>query len=144
MCQIQNIPFAKVSILEWIGYTTSRIDTVDGGDKRYECHCYYAASNAHSSSNGPRYLEPPIPVKQFLISPPSSPPPGWEQQIEPIPYQSKSEETHSSKSIVNHNELFDALLKVQQERDRPSQEQVFVSCSDEMPSIVLHRCKDST
>ncbi|XP_013787265.1 calcipressin-2-like [Limulus polyphemus] len=42
-------------------------------------NCYYAQrSSSKESDLSDTHLQPPTPEKQFLISPPASPPPGWE------------------------------------------------------------------
>lgn len=48
-------------------------------------NCYFAQSVTPKENKGGPHLQPPAPVKQYLISPPASPPVGWEPREEAEP-----------------------------------------------------------
>jgi len=73
---------------------------------------------------GPKSLEIPETQKLFLISPPASPPVGWEQIQEPIP-------------VVNYD-LLSAIASLAS----AGQPQELVPPTNETPSIVVIGCED--
>jgi hypothetical protein len=77
--------------------------------------------------NTRRNLEPPENEKSFLISPPSSPPIGWEQSHEDPP------NTH----VVNLD-LLAALTKLNPHEPC----ELFKSHADHIPTIIIHPCPD--
>ncbi|KAI0987101.1 hypothetical protein GJ496_008912 [Pomphorhynchus laevis] len=85
--------------------------------------------NNYTSIDG--HLVPPDPGRLFLISPPSSPPVGWEQSIEDSP-------------VINQ-ELIDAIAKLDSSKSNICQ---LLAKTDSTPSIVrfqervLAQCKD--
>ncbi|XP_054638478.1 calcipressin-1-like [Dunckerocampus dactyliophorus] len=84
-----------------------------------EMHLYFAQS-VHIGS--PR-LEPPKPDKQFLISPPASPPVGWEQSQDTMP-------------VINYD-LLCAISKL-----GPSDKYELHTATPTTPSVVVHVCKE--
>ncbi|XP_077441093.1 calcipressin-1 isoform X1 [Vanacampus margaritifer] len=84
-----------------------------------EMRLYYAQS-VHIGS--PR-LEPPKPEKQFLISPPASPPVGWEQSQDAMP-------------VVNYD-LLCAISKL-----GPGDKYELHTATSTTPSVVVHVCKE--
>jgi len=70
------------------------------------------------------HLHPPSPVRQYLISPPASPPIGWVPKEEAEP-------------IINYD-LLSAITKL-----TPGQSHELHPSLDEKPSIVIHVCEDT-
>lgn len=79
-------------------------------------NCYFAQPVTPVTN---KYLKPPAPYKQFLISPPSSPPAGWEPRAENEP-------------LVNHD-LLAALANL-----TPGESHELHPQTPEHPGIVIH------
>lgn len=82
-------------------------------------NCYFAQPVTPVSHKS---LQPPAPVKQFLISPPSSPPAGWEPRDENEP-------------LVNHD-LLAALANL-----TPGSSHELHAATDDQPGIIIHTAK---
>ncbi|XP_015911882.2 calcipressin-1 [Parasteatoda tepidariorum] len=104
---------------------------------RIQCHqtkiggnvvnCYFAqpsvCSGNKDNETSDAYLQPPSPVRQFLISPPASPPVGWEPVDEAQP-------------CLNYD-LLQALAKL-----TPGEAHELHPPSSTQPGIVVHVCED--
>lgn len=80
-------------------------------------NCYFAQPVTPISN---RNLQPPAPTKQFLISPPSSPPAGWQQADESEPH------------LINHD-LLAALATL-----APGEVHELHAPSETQPGILVH------
>lgn len=88
-------------------------------NKKTVITCYFAQPVTPVSNKN---LQPPAPVKQFLISPPASPPAGWEPREENEP-------------LVNHD-LLAALASL-----TPGESHELHPQSDDQPAIIVHTAK---
>ncbi|KAI0240543.1 Calcipressin-3 [Lamellibrachia satsuma] len=86
-------------------------------------YCYYSHVPAGSPNTNNLHLQPPVPPRNFLISPPTSPPVGWESAPEHEP-------------IVNYD-LLTALAGL-----TPGEAHEFEAASEKHPGIVVHVCED--
>lgn len=85
-------------------------------NKKTVITCYFAQPVTPVSNKN---LQPPAPVKQFLISPPASPPAGWEPREENEP-------------LVNHD-LLAALASL-----TPGESHELHPQSEDQPAIIVH------
>ncbi|XP_005090013.1 calcipressin-2 [Aplysia californica] len=83
--------------------------------------CFFL--KVHQPSTDNTHLQPPQPQRMFLISPPASPPVGWE----PIP---------ESEPVINYD-LLHAIARL-----NPGETHEVHPPSGEAPAIVVHLCED--
>uniref|UniRef100_T1JCC6 Uncharacterized protein n=1 Tax=Strigamia maritima TaxID=126957 RepID=T1JCC6_STRMM len=86
-------------------------------------NCYFAQPISLKDASKDPYLQPPKPDKQFLISPPASPPVGWE----PV---------HEAQPMINYD-LLSAVVNM-----TPGVSQELHPSSESQPGIVIHPCED--
>lgn len=101
-------------------------------EARIRCHevkfgenrlaCYFAQHVDKENNNDDPHLQPPLPYKQFLISPPASPPVGWEPVEEAEP-------------TINYD-ILSALANL-----APGETHELHPQSDEHPGIIVHICE---
>ncbi|KAJ8678701.1 hypothetical protein QAD02_014488 [Eretmocerus hayati] len=89
-----------------------------------DINCYFAQPVTPIDIED-RHLHPPAPHKQFLISPPASPPVGWEPREENEP-------------LVNHD-LLAAIANL-----TPGESHELHPGSSNHPGIVVHICENAT
>ncbi|KAJ8315021.1 hypothetical protein KUTeg_007171 [Tegillarca granosa] len=85
--------------------------------------CYFAQPKMTETHDRDPHLHPPDPVKQFLISPPASPPVGWEQVQE-------------AKPVINYD-LIAAVAQL-----TPGQSHELHPPSENQPAIIVHICEE--
>ncbi|KAL3884051.1 hypothetical protein ACJMK2_030274 [Sinanodonta woodiana] len=86
-------------------------------------NCFFLQTLKPGEGNRGPHLHPPVPTKQFLISPPASPPVGWEQQPEAEP--------------VLNLDLLSAVVQL-----APGEAHELHPPSENQPAIVVHICED--
>ncbi|CAH1799303.1 unnamed protein product [Owenia fusiformis] len=85
--------------------------------------CFFVQSPSEALRNSEPYLQLPPLEKQFLISPPASPPVGWE----PVP---------EAEPIINYD-LLNAVVRL-----APGEKHELHPPVDNAPAIVVHICED--
>lgn len=91
-------------------------------------HCYFIQLLSPSEDGG--YLHVPPVTRQFLISPPASPPVGWEQP-------------HEDRPVVDYDLLaaMAQLLPGEDHELHPAKQVTMLGKSISTPSIVVHICE---
>uniref|UniRef100_A0A2R5LG24 Putative calcineurin-mediated signaling pathway inhibitor dscr1 n=1 Tax=Ornithodoros turicata TaxID=34597 RepID=A0A2R5LG24_9ACAR len=89
-------------------------------------NCYFAqAASPGECSPGSSLLQPPLPQRQFLISPPASPPVGWEPREEAEPCLSY--------------DIITALASL-----TPGESHELHPASGSQPGIIVHICEETS
>ncbi|XP_055857434.1 protein sarah [Episyrphus balteatus] len=126
--------FSEAATFQWLrSFRRLRVNydnAIDAANARIKLHqfefnkktiisCYFAQPVTPVSHKN---LQPPAPVKQFLISPPASPPAGWEPREENEP-------------LVNHD-LLAALASL-----TPGESHELHPQTEDQPAIIVHTAK---
>ncbi|XP_003746523.1 calcipressin-2 [Galendromus occidentalis] len=112
-----------------VNFTSSQA----AAEARIQCHdlkfgenrlaCYFAQHVDKENNNDDPHLQPPLPYKQFLISPPASPPVGWEPVAEAEP-------------TINYD-ILSALANL-----APGETHELHPPSEKHPGIIVHVCEE--
>lgn len=111
----------RVNFDDAVAAATARIQLHQYKIGKSVINCYFAQPVTPVAN---KYLRPPAPFKQYLISPPASPPTGWEPREEGEP-------------LVNHD-LLAALANLM-----PGESHELHPQSKEHPGIIIHTARIS-
>ncbi|XP_076838517.1 calcipressin-1 isoform X2 [Brachyhypopomus gauderio] len=111
----------RINFTDALAASEARVNLHKSNFNGKEMRLYFAQS-VHIGS--PR-LEPPKPDKQFLISPPASPPVGWEPSQDATP-------------VINYD-LLCAVSKL-----GPGEQYELHSGTTTTPSVIVHVCEDDS